>query len=74
MTNETKEVLMNRVKSFLWRAGGFVVVALSGYVLQVGDVYKLEPRTLINLAVLTFLGLLLGELTKLLNSNTELKK
>jgi len=59
--------IINRIKSFLWRAGGFAVVATGAYVLQVGDIFMLDLKVLVNLAVLTVIGLVVGEITKFLN-------
>lgn len=44
------------------------VVAMSAYLFQVGDIFSLEAKTLVNIGVLTFMGLVAGETTKLLNS------
>ena len=59
--------LKNRLKSLLWRAGGMSVVAAMAYILNVGDVFAIEPKALINVAILAFMGLVLGEITKILN-------
>jgi len=59
--------LKNRLKSLLWRAGGMTVVALGAYVMQVGDIFTLDGKILINLAVMTFIGLVVSEITKYLN-------
>lgn len=59
--------LKKRLKSLAWRAGGMAFVAVGGYVLQVGDVFQLEPKTLINVGVLSFVGLVVSEITKYLN-------
>lgn len=62
------KALKNRLKSLLWRAGGMSFVAVSAYIFQVGDVFMLDVKTLINIALLTAIGLVVGETTKLLNS------
>lgn len=59
---------MNRIKSFLWRGGSLAVVAGGAYVLQIGDIYKLDSHTLINLVVIAVIGLVVAEATKYLNS------
>lgn len=59
--------LQNRIKSFLWRAGGLTAVAVGAYILQVGDLYMLDIKTLVNLSGLTIIGLVVGEVTKWLN-------
>jgi hypothetical protein len=61
------ENLKSRLKSLLWRAAGMTVVALGAYVLQIGDIFTLDAKVLINLAVMTFIGLVVSEITKYLN-------
>ncbi len=65
---ELTEQLENRLKSLLWRSLGMAVVASVAYILQVGDIYKLDIHILINTAAIAFLGLILGEVTKFLNN------
>ena len=60
--------LKNRIKSLLWRAAGMAVIAVGAYVLQVGDVFSLDARMLVNLAVMAIAGLIVGEVTKYFNS------
>jgi hypothetical protein len=60
--------LKNRFKSLLWRAGGMSFVALAGYVLQVGDIWLLDIKMAVNIAIMAGLGLVVGEITKYLNS------
>jgi len=43
------------------------VVVVGAYVLQVGDVFMLDPKTMVNLAAITVVGLVVGEVTKYLN-------
>ncbi len=62
------KALKNRLKSLLWRAGGMAVVAMSAYLFQVGDIFSLEAKTLVNIGVLTFMGLVVNEITKILNT------
>jgi hypothetical protein len=59
--------MKNRIKSLLWRAGGMSFIAIVAYILQVGDIFTLDFKVLANLGVLTFLGLVAGEITKALN-------
>ena len=61
------EALKNRLKSLLWRAGGMSFIAVAAYVTNVGDVFALDPKALVNVGILAFLGLVVGEITKLLN-------
>lgn len=65
---ELTEQLENRLKSLLWRSLGMAIVASGAYILQVGDIYKLDIHILINTAAIAFLGLILGEITKFLNN------
>jgi len=67
MTIENKQILINRTKSFLWRLGGFIAVGIVGFVAKNLDLFALSPQ------VTVVAGLLLGELTKFLNTqNTSL--
>lgn len=60
-----------RIKSFLWRAGGLATVVASAYVLNLGDLWKIDAKTLVNLTVMAVLGLIVGEITKYLNSEVK---
>jgi hypothetical protein len=57
----------NRVKSFAWRLGGMAFVAIAGYILELGDIWAIDWRYLANFAVMVVLGLIVGEITKVLN-------
>ena len=59
--------LINRIKSFAWRAGGMAVVAVGAYVLQVGDIFILDWKIIANTAVIVVVGLVVNEITKFLN-------
>lgn len=63
--------IQKRIKSLLWRAGGMSFVAVCVYIAQIGDVFTLDYKNLTNIAVLAFLGLVVGEITKLLNNETN---
>ncbi len=65
MTTETKQILISRAKSFLWRLGSFIAVGIVGFVAQNLDLFSLSPQ------VTVVAGLLLGELTKYLNTQTQ---
>ena len=67
MNTTIQESLINRTKSFAWRAGGMAVVAVGAYVLQVGDIFILDYKVIANTAVIVVVGLLVGEVTKFLN-------
>lgn len=59
---------INRVKSFAWRLAGMSFVAIAGYVLDLGNIWDIDWKFLSNFAVITVLGLAVGEITKALNS------
>ncbi len=66
---KTKNIkLNNRIKSLIWRAGGFTAVAMGAYFLQVGDIWALDIKTLVNVGAIAFVGLVVNEVTKYLNS------
>lgn len=68
MEQETKVVLQNRFKSFLWRAGAVAVVAVGTYVLKIGDFWQLDSHMMINLGGMALIALIISEVTKYLNS------
>ncbi len=62
------ETLSKRIKSFLWRAFGVSFVAMAGYALQIGDIWSLDIKVLINTGAIVLVGLVLNEVTKYLNT------
>lgn len=64
--------MSNRLKSFLWRAGAFVVVALAGYLMNLGDVREVDPWTLGTIFMVTLSTFVFNEVTKHLNTKSEL--
>ena len=68
MNQENKNIFINRFKSYLWRAGGMAFVAVGAYVLKVGDIFLLDWKIILNLASIAAIGLLVGEITKFLNT------
>lgn len=58
----------NRIKSFVWRAGLFVIVALAGYLMNIADVREVDPYTLITLFITTLSVFIANEGTKYINS------
>jgi hypothetical protein len=62
MTYQQKQILINRLKSFGWRAGAFVLVFVADELIPFLD---LAPE------IKTFLALVLGEITKALNSKAK---
>lgn len=63
--------MKNRIKSLMWRAGGMAFIASVAYILNVGDIFLLDVKTLLNIGVLAFLGLVLSEVTKYMNSEVK---
>lgn len=63
MTEENKEILIRRAKSFLWRLGGYIVAATLTFIVeQLGLLAIPEVLTVI-------ITLVIGELTKYINVN-----
>jgi hypothetical protein len=56
-----------RIKSFLWRAGAFVAVAIAGYLMNIGDVREVDPWTLATIFTVTLATYVVNEVTKHLN-------
>ena len=63
MSQENKEIFINRAKSFAWRLGAVVVVALLSFTAESLGLFGLSAQTEV------VLGLILGEITKYINSN-----
>ena len=62
------EELKKRLLSFAWRLGAYIVVSALSFIVQnLGD-FSLSP------AVNTFIALVVGELTKWLNTKYQLGK
>ena len=59
MTN--KEVFINRTKSFLWRLGAYIIVAVSAFLVDNLGLFGLPA------AVVAIIALVVGEVTKYLN-------
>ena len=57
-----KEILLNRFKSFLWRAGAMIAVALIAFLGENIGLFGLSPQVQI------VAGLILAEITKFLNT------
>lgn len=57
-----------RIKSFFWRAGAFVLVALAGYLMNIGDVREVDPWTLATIFTVTLATYVFNEVTKHLNT------
>ena len=63
--------LKKRIKSYLWRALGMAFVASASYLLQAGDIWKADYKALISVGVIAAIGLLVGEVTKMINHSKE---
>ena len=62
MTEEVKEQLIKRVKSFAWRLGSYIVVSGLALLVDSLGILNLDP------AVVTVVALVCGEITKYLNA------
>lgn len=58
----------NRIKSFIWRAGLFVTVAVAGYLANIADIREIEFYKLGTIFVTTLSVYVVNEITKLLNT------
>lgn len=63
MKEETKQIIISRIKSFLWRLGGYIVVAFLAWVLDTLTTIGIDP------AIIAILALVVGEITKFVNVN-----
>lgn len=63
MSEVTKQVIINRLKSFAWRLGGYIVVALLAWVLDTLKVLEVSPT------IVAVVALIVGEITKFINAN-----
>lgn len=55
------------LKAFLWNAGGMVLVAVSAYILNLGNIRLIDPTEVLNVSVLVVCGLIVNRITKGLN-------
>jgi hypothetical protein len=58
---------INRIKSFVWRYGAFVAVALAGYLMNIGNVKEIDPNTLLTIFTVTTATYIFNEFTKYFN-------
>ena len=65
MTTENKEILIKRLKSFLWRMGMLLLAATIDFILVNLEVFDLPNQ----ITVVT--GLVFGEISKYLNSKHQ---
>ena len=59
ITSLTINKMSNNVKAILGAVVSAVIVAVLGYLLSVGDVWKLDFHSIVNIAVMAFAGSLL---------------
>ncbi len=63
MRPENKEILITRTKSFFWRLGAYVVVAILNFIAENIGLFELPPL------IVMLVALVCGEVTKYLNMN-----
>lgn len=63
MSETTKQIIISRIKSFAWRLGGYIAVALLAWVLDTLTAIGVDP------AIITVVALVVGEITKFINVN-----
>lgn len=62
ISEENKIKLINRIKSFAWRAGVFVALMVLDFISQNLGLWDLSPTTI------AFISFVISEITKALNS------
>lgn len=65
LSEETKSILMNRFKSFLWRLLGMAAAASLVFVSDNLNLLELPPYATV------VIGLVIGEITKMLNTSRQ---
>lgn len=60
--------MTNRIKSFLWRAGVYVAVAVAGYLANISNIQEIDANKLATMFVVTLSVFVVNEATKHLNS------
>jgi hypothetical protein len=56
-----------RLKSFIWRAGGFSVIAVAAYLANIGDIREVDLMKIVTIFVVTISAFVVNEGTKYLN-------
>lgn len=59
---------INRIKSFVWRYGAFVAIAVAGYLMNIGDIKEVSFNTLGTIFTVTTATYVFNEFTKYFNS------
>jgi len=65
MTSENKAIFIKRFKSFVWRLGGIIAIAVLDLIAETIGLFDLTP------GVVVVVGLIVGEITKYLNTNRK---
>ncbi len=60
---------INRIKSFVWRYGAFVAVAIAGYLMNIGDIKEVSFNTLGTIFTVTTATYIFNEFTKYFNTD-----
>lgn len=68
MTKKNKQIYINRLTSFFWRAGGLAIVTAGGFIISAGSIYAVDWTLLSDVIVLTTIGAIVNEVTKYLNT------
>jgi len=67
MTQELKEQLIKRLKSFAWRVGCYITVAGIALIVDNLTLFNISPE------LTTVIALIAGEITKFVNTYSESK-
>jgi len=67
MNEENKQILIHRSKSFIWRLGAYIAVAVLGFIADNLGLLEISPFAM------TLTALIIGEITKYLNTNLPKK-
>lgn len=67
MTPENKIIFNKRFRSFLWRLGGIIAVAILNLIADTIGLFDLAPSAVV------VVGLIVGEITKYVNTNRKPK-
>lgn len=59
---------INRIKSFVWRYGAFVAIAVAGYLMNIGNIKEVELNTIATIFTVTTATYIFNEFTKYFNS------
>ncbi len=60
---------INRIKSFVWRYGAFVAIAIAGYLMNIGDIKEVSFNTLGTIFTVTTATYIFNEFTKYFNTD-----